>query len=164
MILNSPEVNTELRRINTDSIDLVIDLFDKYRVFYKQPSDITKARKFLSERLANNESIILLATEEQADGTMISKGFTQLYPKYTSARMVKNWILNDLYVDAPYRKQGIGQKLIEYAMDFAKNSGSEFVQLETAFDNYTAQSLYESIGFVKQSSSEDFLLYKIAVN
>ena len=162
--MSNPETRTELKRINIDSIDLVIDLFDKYRVFYKQPSDAARARKFLSERLANNESIVIVAIEEQANGTVISKGFTQLYPKYSSARTVKNWILNDLYVDAAYRKQGIGKMLIDYATNFARDNGSEFVQLETAFDNYTAQSLYESIGFVKQGPSEEFLLYKIAVN
>lgn len=161
--MNSPEPNTKLIRINIDSIDLVIDLFDKYRVFYKQPSDVARARKFLSERLVNNESVIIAAVEENINGTLISKGFTQLYPKYSSARTVKNWILNDLYVDVPYRKQGIGKLLIDYATDFARNNGSEFVQLETAFDNYTAQSLYESIGFIKQAPSEDFLLYKIAL-
>ena len=162
--MSNPETRTELKRINIDSIDLVIDLFDKYRVFYKQPTDIGRARKFLSERLANNESIIVVAIGEQADGTIISMGFTQLYPKYSSARTAKNWILNDLYVDVPFRKQGIGKMLIGYATNFARDNGSEFVQLETAFDNYTAQSLYESIGFVKQRPSEEFLLYKIAVN
>jgi ribosomal protein S18 acetylase RimI-like enzyme len=164
LIVNSIETQTKLIRITTNELDLVVDLFDKYRVFYKQPSDIARAVKFLSERLLNNESIIVAAVEEQVDGIVTSKGFTQLYPKYSSARTVKNWILNDLYVDAPYRKQGIGKMLIDYAMNFARDNGSEFVQLETAFDNYTAQGLYESIGFVRQAPSEDFLLYKITVN
>jgi ribosomal protein S18 acetylase RimI-like enzyme len=161
--VNTPGGKIELRRINVNEVDLVVDLFDRYRVFYKQSSDILRARTFLTERLSNNESIVVVALSNIND-TAIIKGFTQLYPKYSSARTVKNWILNDLYVDAAYRKQGIGKMLINYAMDFAKNNESEFVQLETAFDNYTAQSLYESIGFVKQAPSEDFLLYKIAVN
>ena len=154
---------TELKRINVNEIDLVADLFNKYRMFYKQPSDIEKGCAFLNERLLNNESIVVVAVEF-INGRTISKGFTQLYPKYSSARMVKNWILNDLYVDDLYRKQGIGKMLIDYAMHLAKNSGSEFLQLETAFDNYTAQALYESVGFIKQSPTKDFLLYKIAVN
>jgi ribosomal protein S18 acetylase RimI-like enzyme len=161
--LDNPEGKVELRRISVDEVDLVIDLFDKYRVFYKQPSDIARARAFLTERLFNNESVIIIALEN-INGTTTVKGFTQLYPKYSSARTVKNWILNDLYVDELYRKQGVGKVLIDYVISFAKNNGSEFVQLETAFDNYTAQGLYESTGFIKQGPSEDFLLYKLAVN
>jgi ribosomal protein S18 acetylase RimI-like enzyme len=72
--------------------------------------------------------------------------------------------LNDLYVDEVYRKQGIGEKLIKTAMDLAKANGSTFVQLETAVDNYTAQHLYENIGFVKKANDEDFFLYKIVLN
>jgi ribosomal protein S18 acetylase RimI-like enzyme len=49
-------------------------------------------------------------------------------------------------------------------MDFARKQGSTFVQLETAVDNFTAQQLYESIGFVKQAADTDFFLYKIALN
>ncbi|MNR50194.1 hypothetical protein D3C85_1696800 [compost metagenome] len=49
-------------------------------------------------------------------------------------------------------------------MDFSKTTGATFVQLETAVDNYTAQHLYESIGFVKQANDEDFFLYKIVLN
>lgn len=153
----------KLRQIKVTESDLVIDLFNKYRVFYKQPSDINRAKAFIHERLSNNESIIIIAVAD-VGGKNISIGFTQLYPKYSSARTVRNWILNDLYVDEPYRKQGVGKMLINYAMNFAKNNGSEFVQLETAYNNYTAQSLYEAIGFQKQQPSDDFLLYKIAVN
>jgi ribosomal protein S18 acetylase RimI-like enzyme len=161
--LDNPEGKVELKRINVDEVDLVIDLFDRYRVFYKQPSDIARARAFLTERLFNNESVIIIALEK-INGTTTVKGFTQLYPKYSSARTVKNWILNDLYVDELYRKQGVGKVLIDYVISFAKNNGSEFVQLETAVDNYTAQGLYESTGFINQGPSEDFLLYKLAVN
>ncbi len=88
-------------------------------------------------------------------------GFTQLYPKYSSVSMSKNWILNDLYVDNDYRKQGIGEDLIKTAMEFARNQSATFVQLETAVDNYTAQSLYEAIGFKKQAEDKEFFLYKI---
>jgi hypothetical protein len=91
--LDNPEGIVELKRINVDEVDLVIDLFDKYRVFYKQPSDIARARAFLIERLFNNESVIIIALEK-INGTTTVKGFTQLYPKYSSARTVKNWILN----------------------------------------------------------------------
>lgn len=152
-----------IKRITLTEKHLVVDLFNKYRVFYKQPSDIILADYFIKERLENNESIIFVAIEQE-NNQIIPIGFTQLYPKYSSARAVKNWILNDLYVEENYRRKGVGEKLIQTAMQFAKEKKSKFVQLETAVDNFTAQSLYESIGFVKQQPDLDFFVYRIEVN
>jgi len=149
-----------VKRIGIDELHLVAGLFNQYRIFYNQADNIGLAEKFLTERLANVESIIFVALT----GSQTPIGFTQLYPKYSSVRAVKNWILNDLYVDAHYRKQGIGARLIEAAMDFAHADGAKFVQLETAVTNTTAQSLYESMGFVKQPHDDEFYVYKINVN
>ncbi|WP_235524190.1 GNAT family N-acetyltransferase [Pedobacter sp. Hv1] len=151
--------NISIKQINLAEANLVVGLFNQYRIFYKQLSDIGMAQAFINERLQNNESIIFVAMDDDQP-----VAFTQLYPKYSSVRLIKNWILNDLFVNADYRKQGIGEKLIKTAMDFAKKQGSTFVQLETAVDNYTAQSLYEAIGFIKQEEDKEFFLYKIAVN
>lgn len=151
----------EIKRIGLTEGHLVAGLFNQYRIFYNQFSDIGMAKAFIDERLQQNESIIFVAFDAEKQQPL---GFTQLYPKYSSVRLSKNWILNDLYVDADYRKQGIGEKLIKTAMEFAKTTGATFVQLETAVDNYTAQHLYESIGFVKQANDEDFFLYKIVLN
>jgi len=152
----------QIQRIDTNTLYLVETLFDKYRVFYHQPSDVALARQFLQQRLYNNESVIFAALDNQ-DGKIMPAGFTQLYPLYSSVRAKKNWILNDLYVEANYRKQGIGRRLIEAAMNFAKEAGATFVQLETMPDNTTAQRLYESIGFEQYNPFEGELVYKINV-
>ena len=147
-----------IKRIDLSEANLVISLFDKYRVFYKKESDLALAEKFIKTRLANHESVIFVALEGD-----LPIGFTQLYPKYSSVSAVKNWILNDLYVESNYRKQGIGEALIKTAMDFAKGDGATYVQLETAVDNYTAQSLYEGIGFQRQAPDTEYFLYRIPV-
>lgn len=148
----------DIKQINFSEAGLVTGLFDKYRMFYKKDSDIGLAARFIKTRLANNESVIFVALERD-----LPIGFTQLYPKYSSVSAVKNWILNDLYVESGYRKQGVGQALIKIAMDFAKGDGATYLQLETAVDNYTAQSLYERIGFQKQAPDTEYFLYQIPV-
>lgn len=148
-----------VKRIAVDEAELVTDLFNKYRVFYKQPSDIKLAENFITERLGNEESVIYVAINGN-----VPVGFTQLYPKYSSKRAVKNWILNDLYVDENYRKQGVAKKLIQTAIDFAKVNKAKFVQLETATDNYNAQHLYKSVGFIEQAPDTDFIVYRISVD
>ena len=147
-----------IKKIDLSEANLVIGLFDKYRVFYKKSSDMDLAERFIKTRLSNNESVIFVVLDGEAP-----VGFTQLYPKYSSVSAVKNWILNDLYVEPNYRKQGIGEALIKAAIDFAKGDGATYVQLETAVDNYTAQSLYEGIGFQKQEPDTEYFLYRIPV-
>ncbi len=142
---------------------MVADLFDKYRVFYEQPSDLELARNFIRTRLVKNESIIFVAIMQSSENR-IPVGFTQLYPKYSSVRTMQNWILNDLFVEKNYRKQGIGEHLIRTAMEFAQKNGSQFVELSTAVDNFTAQGLYENIGFEKQEPDLNFFKYKINVS
>lgn len=155
-------MTTEIRRINSSESSIVTELFDKYRVFYKQPSNIELAKNFIQARLDNNESVIFVATVED-NNNVIPVGFTQLYPKFSSGKAIKMWVLNDLYVEPGYRKLGIGESLINNALKYAKDDNASHVELSTAVDNYTAQSLYKSIGFKRQNPSTDFLNYKIDV-
>lgn len=148
----------QILRVSKTQGSLVFDLFNKYRVFYKQESNIKLAEHFIQTRLNNNESVIFVALNTSSSKPV---GFTQLYPKYSSARAVKNWILNDLYVEKEYRKHGVGSKLIQAVMNFAKEDGATFVEISTAIDNFTAQSLYEQIGFKKQDPDTEFYTYRI---
>lgn len=54
-----------------------------------------------------------------------------------------------LAVATPARGQGLGEKLLEAAIDKAERHGSHCVRLETRIDNRTAQRLFERCGFVR---------------
>ena len=148
----------EIIKVESTQAHLVYELFNQYRIFYKQQHDIDLAKKFIDARLNNNESVIFVALNNNNSKPV---GFTQLYPNYSSVRAIKNWTLNDLYVDKDYRKQGVGEKLIKKAMEYAKNEHAKFVELSTAVDNYSAQSVYEKIGFKRQDPDNEFYTYRI---
>src|SRR4249919_331542 len=95
---------TDIRRATLDDLDLVAPLFDGYRRYYGQASDLPRAKAFLRERLERNESTILLAMR---DGQ--AAGFTQLYPMFSSVRTAGLWILNDLFVAENARRSGVGR-------------------------------------------------------
>ncbi|MDN3584852.1 GNAT family N-acetyltransferase [Mucilaginibacter flavus] len=145
----------EIKQITIADYKLVTGLFNQYRVFYKQASDIALAETFIKNRLERNESIIFVALQDDSP-----VGFTQLYPLLSSVRATKNWLLNDLYVDANHRKKGIGEALLQAAYEFAKNDGAAFIELETGVDNFTAQSLYEATGFVRQAANTTSYYYR----
>lgn len=134
----------EIHRAQAKAADLIAPLFDAYRQFYKAPSDIEASRQFIFDRLTNDESVIFLAMEAER-----ALGFVQLYPLFASVALQSLWLLNDLYVDPSARKQGVGEKLMKHAEQFAQETGSHGLFLRTATDNYAAQGLYEKCGWVR---------------
>ncbi|MFV8357348.1 GNAT family N-acetyltransferase [Flavobacterium sp. XS1P32] len=150
-------MDIEIKKINSLESEIVIELFDKYRIFYKQPSDIELAKTFIKERLEQNEAQIYIAFVNENPKPI---GFTLLYPKFSSVSARKNWHIGDLYVEIDQRKKGVGEKLLNTALHFAKNEGANFISLNTATDNYSAQNLYENFGFAEQEYLSGYLYYQ----
>jgi GNAT superfamily N-acetyltransferase len=133
-------------RATIDHLDLVAPLFDGYRQFYKQPSNLDGARQFIKDRLVHHESVIFLALLDDN-----AVGFTQLYPTFSSTTMQRLWILNDLFVAPAGRRSGVGEALLERARQFAVENGAKGLMLETAVTNITAQRLYERMGWQRDT-------------
>ena len=131
-----------IRRATDADIARVAPLFDAYRSFYGQPSDIARADAFLRERLARGESALLLA---ERDGEAL--GFTQLYPLFSSVRTARLWLLNDLFVADSARRQGVARGLLDAAAAFAREQGAAGLMLETGRDNHPARALYRAAGW-----------------
>lgn len=129
-------------RAGPADLDALALLFDSYRQFYGQPSDVPRARDWLRERLRFGESVVLVATRA---GKPV--GFAQLYPMYSSVRTARTWILNDLYVDAGARRGGVGRVLLDAAAKFARADGAAGISLETSRDNSAARALYRAAGW-----------------
>ena len=127
-----------IRRAKKKDIDKLSVLFDKYRIFYKQSSDIDNAKSFLKKRMKRMESVILVAEERKE---LI--GFTQLFPIFSSVSMKRTWLLNDLYVNEKARGMGTASKLLDAARDFGAKTNSKWLILQAAADNFTAQKVYE---------------------
>ncbi len=144
-----------VRRAGVRDVDAVAELFDAYRVFYKQSSDLALARDFLAERLTADDSVIFLA---ERDGQAI--GFTQLYPSFSSTRAKRIYILNDLFVASEVRRSGAAGKLLEAAAAFARGKGALRLTLATAHANAPARALYEATGWVRD---EQFRTYNLTL-
>ena len=140
------------RRATIADLDAVAPLFDAYRQFYKQPSDLPRARKYLQERLERNESVIFVA--QTGDREIV--GFCQLYPTFCSVRVAHTYVLYDLFVSPAARGTGAGRSLMLAAEIHAAKTGAARMELSTARDNKVAQSLYESQGWVRD---EAFFVY-----
>jgi ribosomal protein S18 acetylase RimI-like enzyme len=139
-------MNMEIRKASVEDAAIVALLFDSYRSFYKQAPDVDAAYNFIKERLQQNESVIFIAFIKDN-----AVGFVQLYPIFTSVGMKRAWLLNDLYIHVSSRGKGVATALLDAAKEFAKNTGSKWLMLQTASDNYTAQALYKKNGWKKET-------------
>ena len=133
----------EIVKATVEHINDLTPLFDNYRQFYKQASNLEKARSFLLNRINNNESVIYIAYLDNK-----AVGFTQLYPLFSSVSMQPIYLLNDLYVDATIRNKGVGQQLIKAAKNLCIDKEYKGLGIQTEVTN-PAQHLYERVGFKK---------------
>tara|TARA_Y100000590_G_C15389436_1_gene889491 strand:+ start:264 stop:716 length:453 start_codon:yes stop_codon:yes gene_type:complete len=143
-------------KASNKNIKEVSYLFDLYRQFYKYESNINLSTKYISDRINNEESIIYIALLNRKDPV----GFVQLYETFGSLDLGKIIILYDLYVKKEFRKKQIGKKLMIKSHEYAKKINAKRVQLSTSVDNYIGQSLYESLGYVKDT---DFFTYDLEI-
>ena len=135
-----------LIQANLNHLDDLAVLFDAYRVFYKKETDLDAAKKFLRERLANDQSVIFMVYNDSR-----AVGFTQLYPVFSSVNMSAVWLLNDLFVDPVCRGKKIGKQLLEAAQNHCTASGAKGVSLETEQTNVVGNKLYPIMGFEKDT-------------
>ncbi|MCI3936923.1 GNAT family N-acetyltransferase [Chryseobacterium aahli] len=130
------------RKATIKDLSQLAELFDQYRIFYHKESDIPAAESFLKERIEKADSEIFVA---ENDDKLI--GFVQLYPLFSSTRMKRYWLLNDLFVNENYRGKGFSKELIEESKELAKSTNAAGILLETGKSNDVGNKLYPSCGF-----------------
>lgn len=141
-----------ITRCTLTELDEVAELFDEYRSFYGQSSERDGCRRFLHDRISQQESVIFLARFE----TRVA-GFVQLYPSFSSIAMKEIWILNDLFVLESERQRGVGTELLNAAEQFARESNAIRLTLATGVENVSAQSLYEKLGWLRDKAYFHYL-------
>jgi ribosomal protein S18 acetylase RimI-like enzyme len=145
----STEVSID--RATLRDIDEIAPLFDAYRHFYGQADD-PRARLFLEERVAREESAVFVARLEGA-----AIGFCQLYPCFASVSLTRMFILYDLFVAPQARRCGAASALLREAVDYAASQGAGQLILQTAVTNSSAQRLYEREGWIRDN---EFYVYE----
>lgn len=137
-------MSIEIIEAGIAQLEEVANLFNQYRVWYHQQSDLDGARNFLKERMSNGESKIFLAL---IDGK--PAGFVHLYPIFTSVGMRRAWLLNDLFVNEHHRGSGIATMLLEKAKELGRGNESRWLMLQTDNGNLQAQQLYRKNGWTQ---------------
>ena len=145
----------EIRPAKAADLEALAGLFDRYRQFYGKAPDLDRARRFVIERFRRGESVVFLAVDGET-----AIGFVQLYPSFSSIGTSRTFVLNDLFVAADRRRSGAGRALVAAAVSHAREVGAAGLSLVTGVENRTAQALYESLGWTRESK---FVEYGLAL-
>ena len=100
---------------NREHLDNLVPLFDGYRIFYRQGSNLNSVKDFLKERLIKKDSVIYIAYINE-----VPVGFTPWYLLFSPVAMKPMYLLNDLYIDSTYRSKNNGTSLINKAKVLCK--------------------------------------------
>ncbi len=134
----------KIRSIGKEDTPKMVNLMYQYIVdFYRQPSPCRDDLTNLVHHLIDNPGSGLQFAAEKDDNLI---GFATLYFTFSTLKVKKQAILNDLFVITEMRGQHIGEKLFNTCLSHIRDNDFSSMEWETAKDNYTAQALYDKMG------------------
>ncbi len=120
----------------------VAPLFDAYREFFAGHHDLAESERFLAERFARDDAVVFVAWHERD-----AEGFITLYPLWSSWHCRRIWFLSDLYVKESSRGRGIGRRLVERVVAYARETGASSVMVELPRREPHLKDFYAGLGF-----------------
>ena len=97
----------------------------------------------LSKLVTSESSRLLVARQPGETDRIVGILCLTIYRVPTGLRS----IIEDVIVDESARRQGIGEALVRYAIDLAREAGADGVSLTSNPQREAANQLYRSIGF-----------------
>ncbi|MCA3449495.1 MAG: GNAT family N-acetyltransferase [Rhodobacter sp.] len=85
-------------------------------------------------------------------------GLVLFFPEYSTLRGCPGVFVQDLYVTAPARGQGLGRKLLAQAMEAARAWDAAYLALMVDRSNARARVFYDRCGFVDRGNYDALVL------
>lgn len=135
----------EIREARATDIQALMPLVDGYYAASPVP------------HTANHEAVAahvreLIAAQNPLGGLLLAiegdtiAGFAFLYYGFNKRSLKRTVVLNDLYVDAKFRRRGIARALITATLQWGRAHDTVSVDWQTRVSNTGAQALYDQIG------------------
>lgn len=144
--------STSIRIAQAEDLEPLLGLFLAYRGFYQVEDRPEASKAFLASNIQDPGVLILLA---ELDDAIV--GFAQVYRGRCSLELAPLWTLYDLYVEPTARRSGAAQALLIEVERLSLAEGVARLELSTAHDNLAAQSLYQRLGWNRESNFQVFI-------
>lgn len=126
------------------SFEQASGMFDEYRSHYGHRPSPDAARAWLHAQLSEQRLSLAVAVDDEGG---LVHGFITTTVMPASMMLGTAWSIRDLYVAEPYRRAGVGSRLLQHAIVQARAAGAVRVSLHTEPDNAPALALYTGAGF-----------------
>jgi len=109
----------------------------------------------LSKLVTSESSTLLVARQSEEEDPIVGILCLTIYRVPTGLRS----LIEDVIVEESARRQGIGEALIRYAIELARQAGTSGVSLTSNPHREAANQLYKSMGFELRKTNPYF--YKL---
>ena len=126
--------------ISRELLQAFENLIPQLSADYKMPS-----REYFEQIVQSENTILIVAEKDKIIGSL-----TLIINQIPTAK--KAWI-EDVVVDKNSRGQGIGKKLIEFAIELAREKGISKIDLTSRPERIAANELYQKLGFKRRKTN-----------
>jgi GNAT superfamily N-acetyltransferase len=131
----------QVRRATVEEAPAIARLLHEFNLEFLEPSPGVEPLAENVRRLLEAGEITALLAGEGPDGLALLRFRPALWSSGLEA------YLQELYVVPGRRGRGIGRELLQSAIDCARQSGADGIDLNTGETDTVARALYESMGF-----------------
>lgn len=117
---------------------------------------VPPTREELKELVGSESSTLLVAHEPDERGPIVGMLCLTVYRVPTGLRSM----IEDVVVDGSARRKGIGEALMQRAIELAREAGAEGVSLTSNPQREAANLLYQSLGFQLRQTNPYFYRLK----
>lgn len=106
--------------------------------------------------LLSNKDTVYVATVEGKDIGFVHMSLREDYVEGSDSSPVG--YVEGIYVEQPYRKQGISRMLLEYGAKWARSHGCTQLASDAELENVASQQFHQSIGFREANRIVAFIM------
>ena len=140
-------MNVEVKSISSADLPEVLAMMDDFYQDQQMRFDAQGARVALRQMLtdpARGGAYLVLC-----DGA--TAGYLFLTACFSVEFHGEFMLLDELYLRPSFRRKGLGRAVIEFAERACRDRGVKTLRLEVGHENAAAQSLYERMGFKRET-------------
>ena len=146
-----------IRPATPDDVPAVLPMVEKVCAFHERldpakypylPNPAEMYRNWLTKRARDPRSVFLVADADAEGGAGVA-GFLvgTVESELSIYRLREYGFVHDLWVEEPYRNEGVARQMITLAVERFREIGVPQVRLDVLSANAPARGLFESCGF-----------------